>query len=126
MKTPKILPWVARKAGITDDHATKLWKRAVNEAATITGRQDGAEFHKLSVEHFLDHVEALGGGTVRHGYSNTPARLSWLWRHQGRMAIFGLMAAENAARFWQNAWNDTVTGVTGTAAELARKQGNGR
>ncbi|MCE1243590.1 hypothetical protein [Oryzomicrobium sp.] len=120
MNTPKILPWVARKAGITDDHATKLWKRAVREAATITGCSEGPAFHKLSVERFLDNVEAAAFGTVRHGYSNTPARLSWFWRHQGRMAIFGLMAAENAARFWQNTWNDTVTGM------LVQKRSNGR
>jgi hypothetical protein len=120
MNIPKILPWVARKAGITDDHATKLWKRSVREAATITGAHEGSEFHKLSVERFLDHVEAVGCGTVRNGYSDSPARVSWFWRHQGRMALFGLTAAENAARFWQNAWSDTVSGM------LDRKRSNGR
>ena len=38
MKAPKILPWVARKAGITDELALKLWRRAVGEAEFLTGQ----------------------------------------------------------------------------------------
>lgn len=32
MNAPMILPWIARKAGITDELALKLWRRAASEA----------------------------------------------------------------------------------------------
>jgi hypothetical protein len=27
-----------------------------------------------------------------------------MWRHQSRMSLLSLMAAQNAYRFWQNTW----------------------
>ena len=36
MNAPKILPWIARKAGISDELALKLWRRAVSEAEYLT------------------------------------------------------------------------------------------
>ncbi len=109
MNNPKILPWIARKAGITETMATKLWQRAVEEAKTACGCTEGSEFHRHSIERFLDLVEARAGGTVRQPYSNSTAQVSWIWRHQGRMAMFGLMAAENAAKFWQDTWKNVFT-----------------
>ena len=38
VKAPKILPWIARKAGISDELALKLWRRAISEAEYITGQ----------------------------------------------------------------------------------------
>lgn len=110
MNSPKILPWIARKAGITETMALKLWQRAVEEAKTACGCTEGsaptAEFHRYSVERFLDLVEARAGGTVRQPYSSSTSKVSWIWRHQGRMALFGLMAAENATKFWQDTWKN--------------------
>ena len=31
LKAPKILPWIARKAGISDELALKLWRRAISD-----------------------------------------------------------------------------------------------
>jgi hypothetical protein len=103
MKAPKILPWVARKAGISDELALKLWRRAISEAEYLTGKADGSEYWGLAVERFLDIVEDEIGRVPQ--YSLTPApRLSWMFRHQTRMSMLSLMAAQNAVRFWQNAW----------------------
>jgi len=113
MNSPKILPWIARKAGITDTMALKLWERAVEEAKSACGYTEGspktAEFHRHSIERFLDLVEARVGSTVRQPYSNSTSQVSWVWRHQGRMALFGLTAAQNAAKFWQDTWTNVFT-----------------
>ena len=43
MKAPKILPWIARKAGISDELALKLWRRAISEAEYLAGKAEGAK-----------------------------------------------------------------------------------
>ncbi len=103
MNAPKILPWIARKAGITDELALKLWRRAVSEAEYLTGKSEGSEFWGLSVERFLAIVEDEVGSAP--AYNLTPApQLSWMWRHQTRMSLLSLLAAQNAYRCWQNTW----------------------
>jgi hypothetical protein len=44
MNAPKILPWIARKAGISDELALKLWRRALSEAEYLTGKAEGSEY----------------------------------------------------------------------------------
>ncbi len=103
MNAPKILPWIARKAGISDELALKLWRRAVSEAEYLTGRTEGSEFWSMSVERFLAIVEDEVGSTP--AYQLTPApQLSWMWRHQTRMSLLSMQAAENTYHYWQNAW----------------------
>lgn len=103
MKAPKILPWIARKAGLSDALALKLWRRALSEAEYLTGQSTGSEYWGLSVERFLALVEdEVGTPPI---YTLTPApRLSWLFQHQARMSLLSLMAAQNTYRFWQTAW----------------------
>ncbi|MBS1191348.1 MAG: hypothetical protein H6R10_3140 [Rhodocyclaceae bacterium] len=103
MKAPKILPWVARKAGISDELALKLWRRAAGEAEHLTGAAEGSEYWGLAMEHFLSLVE--DEAHLAPVDSLTPApRLSWIYRHQTRMSMFSLMAAQNTYRFWQHTW----------------------
>jgi len=103
MNAPKILPWIARKAGISDELALKLWRRAVSETEYLTGKSSGSEYWGLTVERFLCIVEDEVGGAA--GYSLTPApRLSWMWHQQTRMSLLSLMAAQNTYRYWQNTW----------------------
>jgi hypothetical protein len=33
MKTPKVLPWLARKAGLTDEYVELLWSSALRHAS---------------------------------------------------------------------------------------------
>jgi len=103
MKAPKILPWIARKAGISDELALKLWRRAISEAEYIAGKAEGSEYWGLAVERFLSIVENEVGSAPQ--YQLTPApRLSWMWSHQTRMSLLSFAAAENAYRFWQSSW----------------------
>lgn len=103
MNAPKILHWIAKKAGISDELALKLWRRAVSEAEYLTGNSEGSEYWGLAVERFLGIVEDEVGDTPE--YTLTPApRLSWMWHHQSRMSLLSLMAAQNAYRYWQNTW----------------------
>lgn len=105
MSAPKILPWIARKAGISDELALKLWRRAVSEAEHLTGQSSGAEYYGLAVERFLAVVEDEVGRTPEYNLSPAP-RLSWMWHHQTRMSLLSLMAAQNTYRYWQNTWGN--------------------
>ncbi|NJD26538.1 MAG: hypothetical protein FIB06_14170 [Betaproteobacteria bacterium] len=107
MKAPKILPWIARKAGISDELALKLWRRAVSEAEYLTGKSEGSEYWSLTVERFLDIVEEETGTAPQYAIAPTP-RVSWMWRHQARMSLLSLKAAQNAYRFWQSTWGGMV------------------
>lgn len=103
MKAPKILPWIAHKAGISDELALKLWRRAAGEAEHLCGRREGSEYWGLAVERFLSLVE--GEACVASPEKLMPApQLTWMWRHQSRMSLLSLMAAQNTYRFWQNTW----------------------
>ncbi len=105
MKAPKILPWIAKKAGISEELALKLWRRAAGEAEHLTGRHDGSEYWGLAVERFLSLVEDEAGHTP--AYRLAPAlRTAWLWHHQTRISLLTLMAAQNTYRFWQNTWGN--------------------
>jgi hypothetical protein len=107
MKSPKILPWIAKKAGISDALALKLWRRAVSEAEYLTGKAEGSEFWGLAVERFLSIVEDEAGALSPSQLAPAP-QLTWLWRHQTRMSLLSVMAAQNAYRYWQTTWNDMV------------------
>lgn len=105
MNAPKILPWIAKKAGISEALALKLWRRAVSEAEYLTGKTEGSEYYGLAVERFLALVEDEIGSVPQ--YNLTPApRLSWMWHHQSRMSLLSLVAAQNTYRLWQNAWDN--------------------
>lgn len=106
MQSPKILPWIARKAGISDELALKLWRRAASEAEYLTGKSDGSEYWGLTVERFLALVEDEVGGTPAYNLKPAP-RLSWMFQHQTRMSLLSLMAAQNAYRYWQNTWESS-------------------
>ena len=108
MNPPKILPWIARKAGISDELALKLWRRALSEAEFLTGKAEGSEYWGLCIERFLSIVEDEVGDTPEYNLAPAP-RLSWMWAHQTRMSLLSLLAAQNAYRFWQNTWETLYT-----------------
>lgn len=105
MKAPKILPWVARKAGLSEQLALKLWRRAASEAEYLTGRANGSEYYGLAVERFLSLVEDEAGTTPQYNLTLAP-RLSWFFQHQNRVSMLSLLAAQNTYRFWQSAWEN--------------------
>ena len=103
MNAPKILPWIARKAGISDELALKLWRRAVSEAEYLTGQTEGSAYWGLAIDRFLNIVEDEVGSVQSYNLSPAP-QLSWMWRHQSRMSLLSLAATQNAYRYWQNTW----------------------
>jgi hypothetical protein len=107
MKAPKILPWVARKAGISEELALKLWRRAASDAECLSGQTNTSEYYGLAVERFLALVEEEAGATPQYQLAPTP-KLSWVWRHQTRMSLLSLMAAQNAYQFWRNTWENSL------------------
>lgn len=105
MNAPKMLPWIARKAGISDELALKLWRRAVSEAEFLSGHHEGAEYYGLAVERLLALVEDETGNTPAYSLAAAP-QLTWVWRHQTRMSLLSLLAAQNTYRLWQNTWEN--------------------
>ncbi|MDR2188184.1 MAG: hypothetical protein LBE62_09050 [Azonexus sp.] len=103
LTAPKILPWVARKAGISDELALKLWRRAVSEAEFLTGQTGGSQYCRLAVERFLALVEDETEATPQYTANPAP-RLAWVWHHQTRLSLLSLIAARNTCRYWQSAW----------------------
>lgn len=105
MKAPKILPWIAKKAGISEELALKLWRRATSEAEHLTGKHEGSEYWGLAVERFLSIVENEVGSPPTYGLTQAP-RLSWMWQHQTRMSLLSMIAAQNTYRLWQSNWEN--------------------
>ena len=64
MKTPKILPWLARKAGIPEDHAEELWAEAIVCATVQTGWVGTSEYWKAAVDRLVELID-LESQTLR-------------------------------------------------------------
>ena len=54
MKTPKALPWLARRAGVSDSRAELLWRAACLQAVSMTGEHDGPRYWDAARERLLD------------------------------------------------------------------------
>lgn len=57
MKTPKMLPWLARKAGISDSRAEALWAEAIVCATERTGWVGTSEYWKAAVDRLIELIE---------------------------------------------------------------------
>jgi hypothetical protein len=55
--SPKILPWIARKVGISDTRAEALWRKAVNHATGHAGHAANADFYRAAID-YLHHLVA--------------------------------------------------------------------
>lgn len=107
MQAPKILPWIARRAGISNALALKLWRRAAGEAEQATGCCNSSDYFGLAIDHFLDLVEAESGVAVERDHLTAPS-VTWMWRHQSRMSQLGLIAAQNTFCLWRRQWESFV------------------
>ena len=104
MNAPKILPWIAKRAGIDEALALRLWRRAAGEAELIIGNHDSSDFYRLSVERFISLAEEESGRCPLTG-----SNVTWMWRHQARIASLSLTAAESTYRLWRNNWENFVS-----------------
>ena len=71
MKAPKILPWLAHRAGISDSRAELLWRGACVQAAATTGQHEGSRYFSEAQQCLLDLLN-------RERWHSQPA-LTWPW-----------------------------------------------
>jgi hypothetical protein len=78
MKAPKMLPWLARKAGISEEHAEQLWAEAVVCATVQTGWVGTSEYWRAAVDRLVELIElesqSLRKTTIEHESVGYPAR----------------------------------------------------
>lgn len=88
MKTPKLLPWYARKAGIPIERAEQLWRKAVRAATEETGWVGNSEYWGAAMNQFLRLLEE------DHATLCAP-RVTPLVRSQRRVMRLPLIAMED-------------------------------
>lgn len=94
---PKLLPWLARRAGVSDALAERLWRRATQEARAISGAADTSEYYAMSVDRLLNLLEVESNGDANFEPNNPHA---WVWRHPQRMARCAAVATVSLSRIW--------------------------
>jgi hypothetical protein len=57
-KTPKILPWLASKAGITERRAETLWHAAECHASKLTKEYDTPTYWQVAMDRLLELIAA--------------------------------------------------------------------
>lgn len=57
MNTPKVLPWLAHKAGITEKRAEELWAQSLRYATMKTGWVGTSEYWQVAMDHLEELVE---------------------------------------------------------------------
>ena len=57
MKAPKMLPWLARKAGISDTRAEALWAEAIVYATVRTGWVGTSEYWETAMDRLIELIE---------------------------------------------------------------------
>lgn len=55
---PKMLPWLARKARVSDDTVEVMWLEAVRDANNECFEHDSPEYWKSAVDHLLERISA--------------------------------------------------------------------
>jgi hypothetical protein len=56
-KIPKLLPWIARKTGISDEQAAALWSKAVRRATLQTGSAATPDHYRAAMQYLHELVE---------------------------------------------------------------------
>src|SRR5512143_482970 len=57
MTALKMLPWLAHKAGISDERAEELWAEAVRHATDQTGATGGSEHSQAAIDRLHELIE---------------------------------------------------------------------
>lgn len=100
MQTPKLLPWYARKAGVSIERAETLWRKAVRCATAETGWVGTSEYWGAAMDNFVRLLEEEKNTLC------TP-QVTPLVRSQNRMWLLPLIAMEDVftavSANWQRA-----------------------
>ena len=65
MKTPKILPWLARKHGVSEARAGELWADAVRYATDKTGWVGTSDYWQAAKNRLVELLQAEGPRACR-------------------------------------------------------------
>jgi len=87
MKTPKLLPWQARKAGVSLERAEALWNKAIREATADTGWVGTSEFWDVAETRFRELLDAERSTLCA-------PQIETFVRSQSRLGLLPLLAAE--------------------------------
>ena len=98
MKTPKLLPWYARKAGVSIERAETLWRKAVREATAETGWVGNAEYWGAAMDHLVRLLE-------EERITLCAPRVQSYVRSQNRMWRLPLLAMEDMFAALHARWN---------------------
>ena len=97
-KTPKLLPWLAKKAGISDHRATALWRDSERWAVHRAAPGSSA-YYKLAVDRLLELVaaESLRADAASFGWR------PWA-RAQVRLWAVSMHAAQQGSALMARGW----------------------
>ena len=78
---PKILPWLAHKAGINDDRAEQLWRAALRHADHAVGGKPSAAYWQSAMDHLrvLIATESQRQDVASFGWRPWSRNLAGLW-----------------------------------------------
>lgn len=108
-KTPKLLPWLAKKAGITEARAIRLWRDSERWAAHRATRGSSA-YYKLAVDHLLQVTAAEALREDQASFGLRP----WA-RAQSRVWAVSMQVMHEGSALSARAWR-----LLGSAASRAR------
>jgi len=86
---PKILPWLAKKAGIPVERAEALWVEALGDATRKSARVESPEYWRVAEARLLERIaaESLARRAAPFGWGS-------LMRLPARQWLHGLTTAE--------------------------------
>jgi len=85
-KTPKILPWLARKAGVSGEKAAALWQQAVSDASLqAEPAKDPDRYYRLLIDR-LHELLKLEKPVRKPTASHNTSPLLVLGLHGGKSA----------------------------------------
>lgn len=58
MRTPKMLPWLASRHGVSEERAEELWADALRRATAETGWVGNSDYWKAAVTHLVESLKA--------------------------------------------------------------------
>ena len=80
---PKILPWLAKEAGIPSDRAEALWVAALRDARRDRALAESPEYWKSAVDHLLERIaaESMVRRAAPFGWGSLMRLPASLWLH---------------------------------------------
>lgn len=98
-KSPKLLPWLARKAGIDDRRADVLWRDACRYAAHRAA-PESSDYFKIAIDRLLELVaaESLRADAESFGWRPWARAQNRLWGATVHLMEVGSLLATRSLR----------------------------